>query len=69
MVDRPSRDLELWHVFGTASRRSTASRPHTAAHAADTQDHESQTFPQVKALTCGFERVGRLGLEPTTDGL
>jgi hypothetical protein len=43
--------------------------PHTAAHRSRTEDQLARRFPQVKGHILRFWRVGRVGLEPTTDGL
>ena len=62
------RDLEIWHVFGTA----TCISPLMAAYSrtsVDRQDHEGFTFPQVTRPHLWFQRVGRLGLKPRTGGL
>ena len=42
---------------------------HTAAHRSRTEDQLAQIFPQVNSPNLRFWRVGRVGLEPTTDGL
>ena len=58
--------------FGTyLAQRPAFRRPRlrTAAHQADSQDHEGRKFPQIRGPELGFRRVGRLGLEPRTGGL
>jgi hypothetical protein len=58
--------------FGTYLAQRPAfsrARPHTAAHAAERQDHGGFTLPQVTGPYLRFLGVGRLGLEPRTGGL
>ena len=58
--------------FGTHLAQRPAfprARPHTAAHAAERQDHEGYASPQVTSPYLRFLGVGRLGLEPRTGGL
>jgi hypothetical protein len=43
--------------------------PHTAAQPRRIEDRTSQEFLQVTGPNLRFWRVGRVGLEPTTDGL
>jgi hypothetical protein len=44
-------------------------KPHIAAYRGRIQDHARQAFPQVNTANQHFQGVGRVGLEPTTDGL